>query len=146
MEPVTDPAKLAAYIADIIRTDRQRWEQAHYFGLTWFDEDFWVPSFYASEAREKLLNGTCGSTACVAGWACILAAPGNSRITITYDVHVKTSEHERGIDVHEFARSALNLTVSQADWLFHSLRSETEVLWALDNIAAGKPWHPHWSG
>lgn len=147
MEPVNDPAKLAAHVADIIRDRALLWQQ-----WTWYapgssqHEEVPASDFYdewmvpVSSIRETLMNTTdcCGSTACVAGWTAILAAPEGSAISENGMLRL----YSDGEFTHlaSYARAQLNLTLPQTNWLFEGHRTVTEVLWALDNIAADKEW------
>lgn len=147
MEPVNDPAKLAAHVADIIRHRQSLWQQWSWYtpgssheemgAVSIFYDEWMVP---VSSIRETLMNTAdcCGSTACVAGWTAILAAPEGSAISGNGMLRL----HDNGEFTHlaSYARAQLNLTLPQANWLFEGHRTVTEVLWALDNIAADKEW------
>jgi hypothetical protein len=81
--------------------------------------------------------GECGTTACVAGWAALLTAPGNA-------VYQPRSERIRWPDgktltVLDAGRHALGLDGGDAAWLFSEHRTHGQVTAALESLADGKP-------
>jgi hypothetical protein len=77
----------------------------------------------------------CGTTACVAGWAAILAAPKGALLN-TFDIVIpgeivdgkQTYLHG---SISAYAQDRLGLTDSQATWLFSGYRKREEILNAL---------------
>jgi hypothetical protein len=132
------PQEVAATVAAIIRNQPDRWRQGSWFNGEWAgywaDADKYVEGVTVEQARESLNPGrSCGSTACVAGWAAILTAPPGTRLRGT---HLRLPE---GKDAYTsvMAAEALGLSGWDGDWLFDGGRVREEVLAALDSIAAG---------
>lgn len=136
------PAKVAAEIADIIRTRGDQW----WYQGSWFRgmvDDNGVSSLTVDFVRDMLKANEwkCGTTACVAGWAAILTAPKGYRIDAISD-RIVPPGGEMGETAETIGTRVLDLSRSEADWLFSSSRDEDEVLRALDMIAAGESIHP----
>lgn len=127
------PAQLAGEIYDIIEELESLWEQGAWFSSSTkylsetesLDIAFWL---------EELENPTCGTTACVAGWAAIKTAPPGTKVNnafVIYPDGVKRTADNVGAEV-------LGLAYYDADWLFDSGRSRAEVLRALAAIRDGE--------
>lgn len=129
------PQELAAEIASIIRLKDDLWYQGSWFG---------VPhgGGTVDEIRKALVTqeDTCGTTACVAGWATVLTAPLGTRVY--YGGMVLFPDGTNNDDAEELAAEALGIDDDHAGWLFASYRHKREVLAALDAIAEGKDWNP----
>jgi hypothetical protein len=124
------PAQVAARVAEIIRHHPEKYDQV-----------VWLETSRAT-TRDMLAEldgiGQCDTTACVAGWAVIVTAPPSSQ----------PAEKENGFirrvirsgvpaNIEYAAQQALGLSDLEAAWLFSSYRERTEVLAALDELAAG---------
>lgn len=135
MENTLTPAKLAGEIFDIISLQEALWNQS-----SWFDH----AEVYITEERtlsvqewlDELANPTCGTTACVAGWAAIKTAPKGSRITASGIRLPNGDKREASL----MGREALGLDYRDANWLFDSERSRDEVMLALAAIRDGQPF------
>lgn len=174
-----DHRKLAATIAALIRTDNQPGEDPadksdpedmidgfHWFQNAWGKvviEDGTVTETDATITKDrygdpffgtgsKILEVTCPTTGCVAGWAASLAGypmaihagwTNQSLATIldknrgevyqTDDCIDK--EENRLVSISDKGAELLCLNESQKDWLFSGYREIKEVLWGLDKIA-----------
>ncbi|RNG26435.1 hypothetical protein EEJ42_14915 [Streptomyces botrytidirepellens] len=98
----------------------------HYDQHDWFSGDVLRP--------DEDLNAPvhCGTTLCVAGYAAhftghVLLASGSAVVPDT----------SRRQDIEWVAREELGLTDADAEWLFHPMRTQEEVLVALDQLAGG---------
>lgn len=105
-----------------IRKDPAHWYQ----GSWWHAEN----GNYAAQQMpaSALLDYSCGTTACVAGWRVALSFPGavfKGSYTAVIDGQVRS--------IDRLAQLELELTDVQASWLFGGHRSEEQVLWALEN-------------
>ena len=103
-------------------------EQSHWLG----GSEFSAPIAPITQAAE---NGEpCGTTACVAGWAALFAAPTDSLIErdscIEVDGMIRT--------VQMYAKEQLGLTDAQAGCLFTAENNRDDVLWMLKWL----PDHP----
>jgi hypothetical protein len=81
-------------------------------------------------------NPICGTTACVAGWAAILAAPKGATIINMFDIAIPAGKitgrmvyDYRSIPI--YAQEKLGLTDIQAAWLFSGYRKRQEILAAM---------------
>ncbi len=135
--------ELMGKVREIIADNPERHDQNIYHGNA-FERSPTFDYFYhivpAEQAREWALRPIpeqpenqdliCGTTACVAGWAAILAAPAGSQIT------GRNLQEPYGPQVHieDYARRHLGITHVQAAWLFHSRRSRDEVLRGIDYL------------
>jgi hypothetical protein len=137
--PVKDswsPQELAAFIRDqIITANQDRHDQYAWMSSSFFTAD--TETVPAGVMRERA-GEWCGTTACVAGWAAVIAAPDEAVIEFDsyYGLNVIVGEESMRID--DFARKALGLTGWQADYLFASYRETPDVIKALDAIAAAE--------
>lgn len=121
------PRSLAAFIANLIRTDPRWWYQGTWFGSS--------RNISVSKILDALRHGehSCGTTGCVAGWAAILTAPAGAFISDGASVENAMGEP---IGSAEFLGArALGLGQYEADYLFSAGRTQAEVLAALDSIA-----------
>jgi hypothetical protein len=76
-------------------------------------------------AVSTIRRSTCGSTACLAGWATILSAPPGSRIVSDYDlVHFPSGTSE---DIAAYAAKALELDEDQAEAIFYCFENATAI-------------------
>ena len=123
----------AMKIAKIIRNHREHWDQ-----VLWFDGPLIMPA-------SALLARTCGTTGCIAGWAAALAHPDwvfadNDRIAPRDAAEAFSAG---GMGVPQFRSESASVEFAGADWLelnphqhywlFDYIRTEDEVLWALEN-------------
>lgn len=147
-EAITDPRKLALAIAEIIETQPERWTQGKW--MTGWNRYRYLTG---GSARQLLGDSSCGTTACVAGWAAVLSVPaatvltGESFTATAYareerEDYLRLFGHTARQPVWIIACRALDLDYAQAHWLFAHCRTRHEVLWALGQIAAGAEWDP----
>ena len=132
---VLAPAQVAARIAEIIRTRPAAWNQR-----TWLE----LPLGHSRDVAsmlEDLDHDECGTTACVAGWAAILAAPAGARAMACGHGMIRSLSlpDDSVTEIKAAGAAALGLDTSGAYWLFDVDRTRDEVLAALDEIAAGRP-------
>lgn len=129
------PPQLAGEIIDIIEFHESLWEQG-----SWFDHDTVLltdtVTLSVQEWLDELENPTCGTTACVAGWAAIKTAPRGAKVTCAAVIFPDGTTHA----AEELGRVALGLDYAEANWLFGSGRSKNEVLRALAAIRDGEPF------
>lgn len=105
-----------------IRKDPTHWYQ----GSWWHGEN---GAFSKTEMPASLLlDYSCGTTACVAGWRVALSFP---KAVFKGSYMVRIDGRLRSID--RVAQLELELTDEQASWLFGGHRDEEQVLWALEN-------------
>lgn len=124
------PEELAGAVAEVIREHRDQWEQSLWFSGT--------VSTLQKMVQALLEDNSCGTTGCVAGWVTAFTLPGDTRIAGDGDFwNERTGISGR---VADWARQQLNLDDIQSAWLFEGNRSEAEVLFVLDTIAAGRDW------
>lgn len=129
---LTDPKDVAAEVAAIIRLQPARHDQS-----LWFDghdgedgnEVIAVETVLAALYSDDDL---CGSTACVAGWAAILAAAADTYIA--EGSYLLPSYQP----IESAGRRALGISHDEAMWLFNCRRSREQVLAALDSLAKGE--------
>ena len=67
------PQELALAIRKLIENHPLNWEQGVWYGFT-------SMSSTVDSIRRDLEEGTCGTTACVAGWAAILVSPDGTKL------------------------------------------------------------------
>ena len=88
----------------------------------------------------------CGTTACVAGWACMLAGDevnaeditGLSVYTVSPNFTWRQFDGVKTIQsIPSRAQDLLGLNGYIQEWLFHENRSREEVIQALDYLAKG---------
>lgn len=90
----------------------------------------------------------CGTTGCVAGWICILAAPKGARLvsaSLWGSQGILLPGAAEQADISAYAQSQAGLSEDQADYLFASYRSREEILDELDRLieepeATDCPW------
>lgn len=123
------PRALAAFIANLIRTDSRWWNQGMWLGW-WHDNE----GTTLTEMRDQLArdNWHCGSTGCVAGWATILTAPAGAFAVGDW---IRAADGHSLGHVKALGQEALGLSKGAATWLFDGNRTESQVLAALDIIA-----------
>jgi hypothetical protein len=124
------PKTLAAFIAELIRTDPRWWNQGSWFGGAFDDR----PDVAAVRDLLRRNEWTCGSTGCVAGWAAVLTAPQGATV-FGYREALYTASGDYLGAVMTLGREALGIGAAQAEYLFHGRRGQEEVLTALDAIA-----------
>lgn len=131
-----NPEEVAAAVAAVIRLQPQRWDQGAWFADNDSDGDSRVQ---VQQVRDALYaeDGTCGSTACVAGWAAILTAPAGT--SIQDGTYLCSPDGQLMQLIERAGRRALGLNLSDAHWLFSGERDREQVLAALDSVAAGEP-------
>jgi hypothetical protein len=81
-------------------------------------------------------NPVCGTTACVAGWAAILAAPKGATIINMFDIAIPARKITGRMaydyrSIPTYAQEKLGLTDDQATWLFSGYRKREEILAAM---------------
>jgi hypothetical protein len=81
-------------------------------------------------------NPVCGTTACVAGWAAILAAPKGATIINMFDIAIPARKITGRMaydyrSIPTYAQEKLGLTDDQATWLFSGYRKRQEILAAM---------------
>lgn len=137
------PRERAAVVHDLIMEDTSSWQQSHW-GL--------LSSRYVTDIVREPKNGgrwtevSCPTTACVAGWTTALAGDhmvvsgftaeqlkqGGGNITADY---VFTAAGE----LREVGPRGMELLGLKDNWLFQGGRTYREVLYALEELAEGKP-------
>jgi hypothetical protein len=156
-----NPAALAAEIARKIRLDQHANENPMYYDngvMHWYQNAWGQFKFDRSQLRQISLTGyhsntfevSCPTTGCIAGWTTTLAGyPMVIRAFVDeYELGdiVETAlcnVNGRITEIVSVARDLLKLSDSRSAWLFQAYRTQDEVLWALDKIAAGQSWHPY---
>lgn len=141
MEFLLPPNILAGNIARIIRFTPDKWSQGSW--LITADDNI---KEYNCDGNGlipisilHMPENSCGTTACVAGHAAIIAAPSVYKYNYARDSLVLPSDEE--VYIEEYSRKALGITNYQSNWLFQSDRTKEQVLWALDKIAYGEEWN-----
>lgn len=143
-----DCRNLAARVLDKIRTEPQAHDQTIYAALKLSDvKELGV----TLEDGRRVAN--CGTTACVCGWASMLAGDmaitGASTLTTrvlpgspehTYVHSVSRVYTPQGVVMQMATRGAelLCLEPMERIWLFDAYRNRAEVLHALEELVAGK--------
>lgn len=158
----SNPDKLAAEVAAQIRADKHANEDPttydngamHWFQQTWGyfrPNDTKLLELFENFNGRKILAPQCASTGCVFGWAATLAgypmvyetyatpeditdAYGNELIDVS---QCWDEENERVRSIEQQGQVLLRLDDDQSAWLYNGYRSQEQVLWALDKIAAG---------
>lgn len=132
-----DPRSMAADVAQQIRLHPESHDQR-----VWRRFDPWesaqltnvpVDRLDGSSGTYPISTRSCNTTACVAGWASTLAGDRGDYLgdrAVTADGRVLTYRH-RGEEL-------LGVSVDDSEWLFAPFRTKGEVLYALDELAAGK--------
>jgi hypothetical protein len=129
---VTGPRALAREILAIVEQE-EHYDQSVWLSGRYFYDDEIVTGY---ELREILTRNVCGTTACVAGNVVILTLPAKGKYDYRRDVvnlPDGTTEY-----VQSYAQRQLKITNEEADWLFHSDRSKSEVKDALTLLSKGK--------
>lgn len=132
-----DPKEVAAEAASLIRLRPERHDQTVWLDFGRNDDpdhecEMPVGEIVASLYAEE---GSCGTTACVAGWVAILTAPWGSYITDSGSV-VWPDGSLHSIELA--GQGGLGLGYDAAHWLFAGDRERAEVLTALDRLAKGE--------
>ena len=127
------PRELAAAVAKIIRKRRKLWNQRAWFGR----EAGSVAAMRAALLEEE---PQCGTTGCVAGWVTALSLPGTVQVATHGSFWGPEGTSLEG-SASQFAKEKLGLNDSQAEWLFDPARTAGQVLFALDQVAAGRYWY-----
>lgn len=117
--------ELAQRIKDKIVTERALW-----------DQNSWAATLPENiDANGELIDGTCGTTACVAGWACMLT--GNPLDWSTAENigfgKVQAARVKNGEWIESVATRELGLDDDQVAALFHTY-DEDQTLQMLDQI------------
>ena len=120
------PAEAAKRIAHRIRTSREDWDQSWWL-LPYRTPDNY-PAFKVAEAKtalSQIQNGrSCGTTACVGGWAVLEALDAGERLSPNREIG-------------DAAREVLGLSCEEATDLFNPANSKKYVLELLDRISDG---------
>jgi hypothetical protein len=123
------PLQVAVKVLDKILTHPESHDQAvwtnvwHVFGKVRIDVDTVIH--------------TCGTRACIAGWAVIFALPPEYLVS-TYAVYSSSNRHVD--DISDVAQEALGMTYAQARWLFSSHRTYDEVTYHLRKFIGKGNW------
>jgi len=134
--------RIAARIAEIIRTRPAAWDQE-----VWLKLDAGHGGDVASmRADLDAGDGSCGTTACVAGWAAILNAPENAKAAPPQYWLIRRLVMPDGTaaEIKRLGQAALEIDGRVMSWLFADYRTRDQVLTALDSLAAGR--RPELSG
>lgn len=136
MEQLYTPQELALAVRKIIENHPENWEQGVWCGIPAIGSTVDV-------IRSSMVDGACGSTACVAGWTAILAAPAGSVITVGSRRWAECLRLPNGAvtSIRNVAENALGLTYYEADFLFDSVRVKDEVIAILTAIENGFDWY-----
>ena len=126
-----DPSKVAQLVLERIENFPETYYQGKWFGKRQKDGSVsWANRGVDQVAKLSGLSASawsdCGTTGCVAGHT--------SAVAVELGVFPPTSDHLVGT----MARTALNMTWKQEDWLFDATRSQGEVKTALNQIISGK--------
>jgi hypothetical protein len=122
--------ELAREVALQIRKDPAYWNQG-----TWWQNASMTDSFDPTMAAGELLSRQCGSSGCAAGWTIALSYPNAVLRGSTFIINDLT------FSIPVEARSLLELTPVQGEWLFDGDRIIDEVLWGLENERGDwAPW------
>jgi len=124
MEITLTPKETAQKILDVITYLPAKWRQE-----VWIRTNIKELSVYTTDILEHMHS--CGTTACVAGWGAIHAAPSGSKVVSTGTIQFPDGNM---YFVYAIAAKALGLASYQADWLFDPFRSKNAVVWALNQI------------
>jgi len=155
--PVSGPTALARRVRAAISRQPDRFDQEHWFGNRWLDNP-WLLQSVTVDALQKVLASPVpaeptedliwGMTACVGGFAAVLAAPPYSQVSFSRQTISVTG----GVTytIRDYAAFELGLSAPDADhYLFLPGRSQVEADAALSAIAERDPgrWprEPLWS-
>lgn len=157
-----NPDKLAAAIASEIRADKHANENPETYengAMHWFQHNWGSFNIDRTELipLHETINGKnvfapqCASTGCVFGWATSLAGypmtyeTWNSaeflaeiysgeflEVNNCWDEDLRSS-----VSIESRGQTLLDLSNDQSQWLYNGYRTQEQVLWALDKIAAG---------
>lgn len=123
------PAELAEQVATQIRTN----PGSHYQG-------WWLKTTRPEAHMVDHSTGypvveadICNTTACVAGWSSVLAGD-----RVRLDTTACVTSDNRVMSYSDRGAELLGLTSDEAFWLFDAGRTKSQVLYALDELAAGK--------
>ena len=165
------PAEVITRVARLIRDHPDRYNQRTWFSSAflpgWYDR-YGAAGMYPLQPRTSYVpvadlaqfgdqpvpdepadpgRPLCGTTACVAGWAVILA--GDPEISLQFDGGAfRAPGSFFPADIASYARQLMGLGEDQAEWLFDADRTTGQVLWALDALLAdpGTNLEAHWPG
>ena len=131
MTSVTEmtPGQLAGELIDIVENPLGLWQQDSWF----FDSEFVSDDYKRLDVQhwlDELQNPTCGTTACVAGWAAIKVSPLGTLITRFGVIY----PNGRTAYASDIGQVALGLSYEQAEYLFRDTRTKDEVVWVLESI------------
>jgi hypothetical protein len=136
MRRLTNPRSLARAVRSTVIAE-YHWNQAIWMSSKWFaTEKSGLPQATGTALRKLMTANVCGTTACVAGHTIVLTLPSKARYDYSTDTVIEPDGTK--IFAQNYARKALGLTMTEADWLFDCRRQKSDVLAALDLIAAGK--------
>jgi hypothetical protein len=134
------PGELKQQVYDLIRRHPDRHDQGTWVGSA-FTGKFGTAAVSKIRARlrrrksvpatQQSPDGLCGTTACVAGWGAILGSPPGAVIVVQgWDAWEASIRYPDGTEkyIAEAAAELMELDDDQAEWLFRSDRSRTEVL------------------
>jgi hypothetical protein len=131
----TTALKLRGKVRDVIRDHPERHDQSLWFSSSACGADPADVALWADRPVPHVAVNpdapVCQTTACVAGWAAIMAAPKGSRLDRAGVILIYGEYHEIG----RVATDALELYLTDAGWLFAGDRSRDEVVAALDILA-----------
>lgn len=134
--PVSEPRRTAAAMLAIIG------QHGFNTAVSWIE----VPAdvFTAADMRAAAdLPGRGGLVTGVAGWVAIVTAPDKAELDMTGDScdTPDTFMFPGGVrrHIHDLARSALHLSQPKANWLFDTGRTRSELVAAMESLAAGLP-------
>jgi hypothetical protein len=123
------PGQLAGELIDIVENPLGLWQQSSWF----FDSEFIEDDHKRLDIQywlDELQNPTCGTTACVAGWAAIKVSPLGTLITASGVIY----PDGRTASAANVGEVALGLSYEQAEYLFSGGRTKDEVVWVLESI------------
>lgn len=143
----SDCTEAAAVVHDLILDHEDSWNQPTWSQI--FSDK--VDKLRKRKVRQGSLKrevqalATCSTTGCVAGWVTQLA--GDRLVLSEYDIQVLreggrvsvTDVITRGGKLSAIPDRGAELLCLDSLWLFEADRSLTEVLFALEELAAGKP-------
>lgn len=135
MEFTLTPMQVAVKVLDRILTNPESHDQTVWSNI--------LKVFSESRVTIDRVRNTCGTRACVAGWAVIFVLPDDCYLS-TYSAYQKTDQpafNRRLGDISDIAQEALGLSVDQANWLFKSSRSYDEIVYHLRKFIGKGNWN-----
>jgi hypothetical protein len=122
------PQMVALAVYSIIRLFPENHQQQLWVSSTFTTLGELLESDEGARTADSIYS--CGTTACVAGWAHIIAGDNDTVLSDHSDT------------VFRSATKLLGITEPNADWLFSAYRSKEDIIEALEFIIQGKDITP----